>query len=57
MPLQEAFINTLRTGTTPEGKVLDQQVMPWPIAHRMSDDELAAIWLYLSSLPATPSAD
>jgi cytochrome c553 len=54
---QDEFINTLRTGTTPEGKVLDPQYMPWPITHRMSDDELAAVWLYLSSLPATPSAN
>ena len=54
---QDEFINTLRTGVTPEGKTLDPQYMPWPITHRMSDDELAAVWLYLSSLPATPSAN
>jgi cytochrome c553 len=54
---QDDFINTLRTGVTPEGKELDPQVMPWPIAERMTDDELAAIWPYLSSLPATPTAN
>lgn len=54
---QEDFINTLRTGVTPEGKTLDPQVMPWPITHRMSDDELAAVWLFLSSLEAKPTAN
>jgi cytochrome c553 len=54
---QDEFINTLRTGVTPDGKTLDPQYMPWPITHRMSDEELAAVWLYLSSLPATPSAN
>ena len=49
---QEDFINTLRTGVTPEGHELDPQYMPWPITTLMTDDELAAIWLYLSSLPA-----
>ena len=47
---QEDFINTLRTGTTPEGKVLDPDDMPWPITLLMTEDELAAIWLYLSGL-------
>lgn len=50
---QEQFIHTLRTGETPEGKLLDPQFMPWPITTLMTDDELAAIWLYLSSLPPT----
>lgn len=49
---QEDFINTLRTGVTPEGKTLDAEFMPWPITARMTDDELAAIWLYLNTLPA-----
>lgn len=47
---QDDFINTLRTGTTPEGKQLNPAYMPWPIADRMTDDELAALWLYLSTL-------
>ncbi len=45
------FKNTLRTGTTPEGKELDPAIMPWPIAAQMTDVELEAIWLYLKSLP------
>ena len=47
---QEDFINTLRTGTTPEGKELDPDEMPWPITTLMNDDDLAAIWLYMSCL-------
>jgi hypothetical protein len=27
--------------------------MPWPITTLMTDDELAAVWLHLSSLPPT----
>jgi mono/diheme cytochrome c family protein len=51
---QDDFIQTLRTGVTPDGKELDPQFMPWPTFERMTDDELAAVWLYLSSLePAT----
>lgn len=49
------FVNTLRSGVTPEGKVLDPEVMPWPITERMTDDELTAIFLYLSSLPPVAS--
>lgn len=49
----EEFANTLRTGITPEGKVLDPSMMPWPLALEMTDTELEAIWLYLSSLPPT----
>ena len=45
------FKIALRSGTTPEGKVLDPAVMPWPIAAQMTDVELEALWLYLQSLP------
>lgn len=44
------FINTLRMGTTPGGRLLNQ-FMPWKYVGRMSDDELKAVWLYLQSLP------
>jgi len=50
------FKNTLRNGVTPEGKVLDPAVMPWPIAAQMTDVELEALWLYLNSLPAATPA-
>jgi mono/diheme cytochrome c family protein len=48
---REEFITTLSTGVTPEGKTLDPDNMPWPITQRMTDDELSALWLYLSTLP------
>jgi mono/diheme cytochrome c family protein len=45
------FVAAMRTGTTPEGKALDPTVMPWPVTELMTDEELAALWLYFSSLP------
>ena len=51
---QEDFIRTLRTGVTPEGKELNPEYMPWPITSLMTEDELAAVWLYLSNLPPAP---
>lgn len=47
---EEDFMNTLRTGTTPKGKNLDPEMMPWPWFARMTDDELQAIWLHLQAL-------
>ena len=49
---QAQFISTMRTGRTPSGKLLDGEFMPWPYFTRMTNDELAAVWLYLQSLPA-----
>ncbi len=46
------FITTLRTGVTPEGDELDQELMQWQLTNLLSDEELRAIWLYLQSLPA-----
>ena len=43
------FINTIRTGTTPDGRHLRPQFMPWKAFARMSDDELRALWLYIKS--------
>lgn len=46
----EQFISTLRTGVTPEGRVLKPEEMPWPMAKEMTDTELSALHLYLKSL-------
>lgn len=54
---EEDFINTLRTGTTPEGRQLDAEQMPWEVYGRMSDEDLTDIFHYLQSLPATESAE
>ncbi|HYC52096.1 MAG TPA: c-type cytochrome [Gemmatimonadaceae bacterium] len=44
----EAFRNTIRTGTTPSGRALNPEFMPWPYFGKMTDDELEAIRLYIS---------
>lgn len=49
------FMETIRTGITPAGVHLDPTLMPWERVRTLSDDELKAIWLYLSSLPARSS--
>lgn len=48
---EQDFITTLRSGTTPYGKPLNED-MPWQSFGQMSDDELRALWIYLQSLPA-----
>jgi cytochrome c553 len=48
---EQDFINTLRTGVTPRGRQLKDD-MPWKYFGKMSDDELKALWMYLHSLPA-----
>jgi hypothetical protein len=50
----EQFKNTLRTGTTPEGKAMDVKFMPWAPMGLMTDMELEAIYNYLQSMPALP---
>ncbi len=45
----EQFITTLRTGKTPEGKVLNPKIMPWFMATAYTDTELQALHLYLQS--------
>jgi mono/diheme cytochrome c family protein len=47
---EQQFITTLRTGTTPYGKRIDPEVMPWEVYARMFDEELLAIWRYMASL-------
>ena len=44
------FIATMRTGIDPNGHELSQQ-MPWRPIGRMDDDELAAVYEYLTHLP------
>lgn len=46
----EQFIATIRTGTTPNGKLLSDY-MPWKVFGKVSrDDELKAIYMYLHTL-------
>jgi mono/diheme cytochrome c family protein len=44
------FIQTIRTGTTPDGRALNADVMPWEVYTRMTDDELRAIRLHLAAV-------
>lgn len=47
----------MRTGLTPDGRELDTNFMPWESFGNFHDDELKAVWLYLSSLPVGESAN
>jgi hypothetical protein len=46
------FIATMRTGIDPSGYALSEQ-MPWRPIGRMDDDELTAIYEYLTHLPSS----
>lgn len=43
------FVTALRTGTRPDGSVINP-FMPWRATRLMTDDEIQAVWLYVRSL-------
>jgi cytochrome c553 len=45
------FIQTMRTGVTPEGRTLRAQYMPWDAIGTLHDDELRALYMYLHQAP------
>ncbi len=47
---ESEFIAAIRTGKTPEGKLLRNEFMPWQNMHHFSDEELTAIKSYLQQL-------
>ena len=47
----EEFRTLIRTGHDPDEPDEILQVMPWPIFQSMSDHDLRAVYLYLSSIP------
>lgn len=49
----EMFVTTLRTGVRPSGTPLAGD-MPWREYGQMTDDELAAVFMYLQTLPPAP---
>ena len=49
---REEFIATMRTGTDPYGRPLSQQ-MPWRPIGKMDDEELGAVYEYLTHLPGS----
>ncbi|WP_205500386.1 c-type cytochrome [Rufibacter psychrotolerans] len=44
------FIQTLRTGKTPEGKQLSNENMPWKMTAQYTDKELASLYQYCQSI-------
>jgi mono/diheme cytochrome c family protein len=46
---EDQFINTLRTGTTPEGKKLNPAEMPWVAFKSYNETELKSLFLFLKS--------
>jgi mono/diheme cytochrome c family protein len=48
------FMETLRTGTDPDGHEIGRQ-MPWRPIGKMDDDELGAVYEYLTHLPDSQS--
>jgi hypothetical protein len=46
----------MREGRRPDGTMLDS-FMPWRSFQTMSDMELAALWLYLRSVPPKASGN
>ena len=49
---EEQFIQTLKTGVTPEGKKLDPKYMPWNMTKEYTDVEIKSLYLYLKGLTA-----
>lgn len=43
----QSFIATIRTGKTPDGRILNNEFMPWKSISRFTDDELRSIYMYL----------
>jgi len=48
---EQDFMNTIRSGVTPSGRSLNED-MPWKSFGQMTDDELQALWMYLQAQPA-----
>ena len=53
---EQDFIQTMRTGVTPSGRQLIED-MPWQSYAQMTDAELKALWMYLNSLPALAQSE
>ncbi len=53
---EDQFIHTLKTGKTPEGKVLNPEFMPWTAFGQLDEVALRALYQYLRSLPIAESA-
>jgi len=47
------LVRALREGKRPDGSTLDE-FMPWKVFRGMTDAEIHALWLYLSTVPSKP---
>ncbi len=43
------FVRAMRTGLTPDGRVLDAQ-MPWEAFQKITDRDLKSLWTYLKTI-------
>lgn len=50
------FVQTMRTGVTPEGRHLRAEYMPWPAVGTLHDDELQALYMALHQAPKQTAA-
>ena len=50
---EDDFFTALTTGVTPEGKVLDDEFMPWEFLG-LNDTELAALWAFVQTVEPPP---
>jgi len=52
---EQDFIQSIRSGTRPDGSIIDAGEMPWAeISVYSTDEDLQALWVYLESLPPLP---
>lgn len=49
---QDDFVRLLREGFRPDGSEVDRMSMPVAVTSNFTDDELAAMWMYLRTVPA-----
>ena len=54
---RQQFMETLRTGTLPSGRQMNNRHMPWQTTAAMTDMELQALWRFLMSLPPRPQGN
>jgi len=54
---QAEFLTAIRTGVTPDGRQLNPAFMPWPDYSRMTDEDLVALYEYLSNTNVTAGAN
>jgi mono/diheme cytochrome c family protein len=52
---EQDFFRLMREGRRPDGSEVSEY-MPWRFSGRMADEDLQALWVYLQSMPAKPSA-